>query len=69
MPFFEIGHGAKRTILGSIDLGETRTPGVLRRRSCWDHSHGRNRGIIFIDSERLAETAPEITDVLLGDGH
>ena len=67
MPFVEIGHGAKLgTILGSIDLKKltsgnnpeaTLLPGAIPMA---------NRGIIFIDEvNRLAETAPEITDVLL----
>ncbi len=67
MPFVEIGHGAKLgTILGSIDLGRltghTRPEAALLPGSI----PMANRGVIFIDEvNRLAETAPEITDVLL----
>jgi magnesium chelatase subunit I len=67
MPFFEIGHGAKLgTILGSIDLEkltDSRRPQASLMPGTIPMA---NRGIIFIDEvNRLAETAPEITDVLL----
>jgi magnesium chelatase subunit I len=67
MPFVEIGHGAKLgTILGSIDLGkltDSRQPQASLLPGAIPMA---NRGIIFIDEvNRLAETAPEITDVLL----
>jgi magnesium chelatase subunit I len=67
MPFVEIGHGAKLgTILGSIDL-EKLTDSERPHASLLPGSIPMaNRGIIFIDEvNRLAETAPEITDVLL----
>ncbi|ACB85594.1 ATP-binding protein [Natranaerobius thermophilus] len=67
MPFMEISHGAKLgTVLGSIDLKKITDqnqplagilPGVIPRA---------HRGIIFIDEiNRLADTSPELTDVLL----
>ncbi len=67
MPFVEIGHGAKLgTVLGSIDLSRLTDrahpaaailPGAIPMA---------NRGIMLVDEiNRLAETAPEITDVLL----
>ena len=67
MPFVEVGHGAKLgTILGSIDLsrltGSSGPKAVLLPGSI----PMANRGIVFIDEvNRLAETAPEITDVML----
>jgi magnesium chelatase subunit I len=67
MPFVEIGHGAKLgTILGSIDL-EKLTDSKRPQASLMPGAIPMaNRGIIFIDEvNRLAETAPEITDVLL----
>ncbi len=67
MPFLEISHSAKiGTIVGSIDLAgiTDRTnptaailPGIIPQA---------HRGIIFIDEiNRLADTSPELTDVLL----
>ena len=67
MPFLEISHSAKiGTIVGSIDLGKiadknnpvaSLLPGSLPRA---------NRGIVFIDEiNRLADTSPELVDVLL----
>jgi len=66
-PFLEISHSAKiGTIAGSIDLKKiTNTanpeaallPGIIPQA---------NRGVIFVDEiNRLADTSPEITDVLL----
>lgn len=67
MPFVEIGHGAKLgTILGSIDLGRLTGPGKPEAALLPGSIPMANRGIIFVDEvNRLAETAPEITDVLL----
>ncbi|MGI6644083.1 MAG: magnesium chelatase [Bacillota bacterium] len=67
MPFVEIGHGAKLgTILGSIDLGRLtnrENPAAALLPGAIPMAH---RGILFVDEvNRLAETAPEITDVLL----
>ncbi len=67
MPFLEISHSAKiGTIVGSIDLARItdRTnptaailPGIIPQA---------HRGIIFVDEiNRLADTSPELTDVLL----
>lgn len=66
-PFLEISHAAKvGTVVGSIDLARlTATdhpaaallPGTLAQA---------NRGVVFVDEiNRLADTAPELTDVLL----
>lgn len=67
MPFIEIGHGAKLgTILGSIDLGRLTSACKPEAVLLPGSIPMANRGIIFIDEvNRLAETAPEITDVLL----
>lgn len=67
MPFVEIGHGAKLgTILGSIDLARLTDPEKPQAALLPGSIPMANRGIIFIDEiNRLAETAPEITDVLL----
>ncbi|MDI3279841.1 MAG: magnesium chelatase [Bacillota bacterium] len=67
MPFLEISHSAKLgTVAGSIDLAKITDPtnpvaailpGIIPQA---------HRGIIFIDEiNRLADTSPEITDVLL----
>jgi magnesium chelatase subunit I len=67
MPFREISHSAKvGTVAGSLDLGRitdrdhpeaAMLPGTLSQA---------NRGIIFIDEiNRLADTAPELADILL----
>lgn len=66
MPFVEISHAAKvGTVVGSIDLkalsGQSPTaallPGALPRA---------HRGVVFVDEiNRLADTAPELADVLL----
>lgn len=66
-PFLEISHSAKiGTIVGSIDLQKITNssnpeaallPGIIPQA---------HRGVIFIDEiNRLADTSPEITDVLL----
>lgn len=67
MPFVEIGHGAKLgTILGSVDLAKLTDPKNSQAALLPGSIPMANRGIIFIDEiNRLAETAPEITDVLL----
>ena len=67
MPFLEISHSAKiGTVAGSIDLGKLTNasrpqaallPGIIPQA---------HRGIIFVDEiNRLADTSPEITDILL----
>ncbi|MGE5580506.1 MAG: magnesium chelatase [Bacillota bacterium] len=67
MPFVEVGHGAKLgTILGSIDLGRLTGKSGPEASLLPGSIPMAHRGIIFIDEvNRLAETAPEITDVLL----
>lgn len=67
MPFLEISHSAKiGTVSGSIDLGRltsTMHPEAALLPGIIPQAH---RGIIFIDEiNRLADTSPEITDVLL----
>jgi len=67
VPFLEISHAAKLgTVVGSIDLAKVvdpnkpeiaLLPGIIPRAY---------RGIIFVDEiNRLADTSPELTDVLL----
>ncbi|OWZ83803.1 magnesium chelatase [Natranaerobius trueperi] len=67
MPFLEISHGAKPgTVIGSIDLKKITDqqkpqagilPGIIPKA---------HRGIIFVDEiNRLADTSPELTDILL----
>ncbi|MGE5390732.1 MAG: ATP-binding protein [Deltaproteobacteria bacterium] len=67
MPFLEISHSTKvGTVAGSIDLSRLTDsshpeaqllPGIIPQA---------HRGIIFIDEiNRLADTSPEITDILL----
>ncbi|MGE5591315.1 MAG: magnesium chelatase [Bacillota bacterium] len=67
MPFLEISHSAKvGTVVGSIDLARLTQadrplaavlPGTLPQA---------HRGIVFVDEiNRLAETSPELADVLL----
>ncbi|MGE5573276.1 MAG: hypothetical protein ACM3ZU_09700 [Bacteroidota bacterium] len=67
VPFLEISHAAKiGTVVGSIDLARIADPsrpeaallpGVLPRA---------HRGVVFVDEiNRLADTSPELTDVLL----
>jgi len=67
VPFLEVSHAAKiGTVVGSIDLARIADPsrpeaallpGVLPRA---------HRGVVFVDEiNRLADTSPELTDVLL----
>jgi magnesium chelatase subunit I len=67
MPFLEISHSAKvSTVVGSIDLSQLTDkdgpvaavlPGTLAQA---------HRGVVLVDEiNRLADTAPEIADVLL----
>lgn len=67
MPFLEISHSAKvGTVAGSIDLArltDTNNPEAQLLPGIIPQAH---RGIIFIDEiNRLADTSPEITDILL----
>jgi len=67
MPFLEISHAAKiGTVVGSIDLGRlvrAAEPEAALLPGTIPQAH---RGIIFVDEiNRLAETSPELADVLL----
>lgn len=67
MPFLEISHSAKvGTVAGSIDLAkitDQNNPQAALLPGIIPQAH---RGIIFIDEiNRLADTSPEITDILL----
>jgi len=67
MPFLEISHSAKiGSVVGSVDLGRlvsASSPEAALLPGTIPQAH---RGIIFIDEiNRLAETAPELADVLL----
>lgn len=67
IPFLEISHSAKiGTVAGTIDLSKltnSTTPEAALLPGILPQAHS---GIIFIDEiNRLADTSPEITDVLL----
>jgi len=67
MPFLEISHSAKiGSVAGSIDLAritDRSNPQAALMPGIIPQAH---RGIIFVDEiNRLADTSPEITDVLL----
>jgi magnesium chelatase subunit I len=67
MPFREISHSAKvGTVAGSIDLARITArecPGAALLPGTLPQAH---RGVIFIDEiNRLADTAPELADILL----
>lgn len=67
MPFLEISHSAKvGTVAGSIDIGkltDTSKPEAKLLPGLIPQAH---RGILFVDEiNRLADTSPEITDILL----
>ncbi|MDI6893515.1 MAG: magnesium chelatase [Bacillota bacterium] len=68
MPFLEITHSAKLgTVVGSIDLGRLTSPRGAQAALLPGTIPQAHRGIIFVDEiNRLAETSPELTDVLLG---
>lgn len=67
MPFLEISHSAKvGTVAGSIDLAKLTDPTNPEAKLLPGLIPQAHRGIIFIDEiNRLADTAPEITDILL----
>jgi len=67
MPFLEISHSAKvGTVAGSIDLARLTDPTHPEARLLPGLIPQAHRGIIFIDEiNRLADTSPEITDILL----
>ncbi|MGE5560962.1 MAG: magnesium chelatase [Chloroflexota bacterium] len=67
MPFFEISHSAKvGTVIGSIDLAaltDRARPAAALLPGTLPRAH---RGIIFVDEiNRLADTSPDLADVLL----
>lgn len=67
MPFLEISHSARLgTVVGSIDLARVVDPNNPQAALLLGTIPRANRGIIFIDEiNRLADTSPELTDVLL----
>lgn len=66
-PFLEISHAAKiGTIVGSIDLGKLTSPTEAMAAILPGTIPQAHRGIIFIDEiNRLADTSPELADILL----
>jgi magnesium chelatase subunit I len=67
MPYLEISHSAKiGTVVGSIDLAKITDPTNPTAAILPGVVPQAHRGIIFVDEiNRLADTSPEITDVLL----
>ncbi len=67
MPFLEISHSARLgTVVGSIDLARVVDRNDPQAALLLGTIPRANRGIIFIDEiNRLADTSPELTDVLL----
>jgi magnesium chelatase subunit I len=67
MPYLEISHSAKvGTVVGSIDLGRLVSPTQPEAALLPGTIPQAHRGIIFVDEiNRLAETAPELADILL----
>ncbi len=67
VPFLEISHSAKiGTVAGSIDLGKLTNPSHPEAALLPGIIPQAHRGIVFVDEiNRLADTSPEITDVLL----
>lgn len=67
MPFLEISHSAKvGTVAGSIDLSRLTDSTAPEARLLPGLIPQAHRGILFIDEiNRLADTSPEITDILL----
>lgn len=67
MPFLEISHSAKvGTVAGSIDLSRLTDSAQPEARLLPGLIPQAHRGILFIDEiNRLADTSPEITDILL----
>jgi magnesium chelatase subunit I len=66
-PFLEISHSAKiGTVVGSIDLGKLTNQKIVSAAILPGTIPQAHRGIIFIDEiNRLADTSPELADVLL----
>lgn len=67
MPLLEISHSAKvGTVVGTIDLSRLLDPSKPEAALMLGTIPRANRGIIFIDEiNRLADTSPELTDILL----
>jgi len=67
MPFLEISHSAKiGTVAGSIDISRLTNPTEAEAVLLPGIIPQAHRGIVFIDEiNRLADTSPEITDILL----
>ncbi len=67
MPFKEISHSAKvGTVAGSIDLARIADRGCPEAALLPGTLPQAHRGIIFVDEvNRLADTAPELADILL----
>jgi len=67
MPFLEISHSAKvGTVAGSIDLSRLTDTSAPEARLLPGLIPQAHRGILFVDEiNRLADTSPEITDILL----
>jgi len=67
MPFREISHSAKiGTVAGSIDLARIADPTRPEASILPGTVAQAHRGIIFVDEvNRLADTAPELADILL----
>ncbi len=67
VPFLEISHSAKiGTVAGSIDLSRLTNPARPEAALLPGVVPRAHRGIIFVDEiNRLADTSPEITDLLL----
>ncbi|MEW6243903.1 MAG: magnesium chelatase [Bacillota bacterium] len=68
MPYLEITHSSKMgTAVGSIDLARLTNPAKPEAALLPGTIPLAHRGIIFVDEiNRLAETSPELADVLLG---
>jgi magnesium chelatase subunit I len=66
-PFLEISHSAKiGTVVGSIDLGKLTNQKIVTAAILPGTIPQAHRGVIFIDEiNRLADTSPELADVLL----
>jgi len=67
MPFREVSHSAKvGTVAGSIDLARLTDPLHPEAALLPGTLPQANRGIVFVDEiNRLADTAPELADILL----
>ncbi|KXG78212.1 Magnesium-chelatase 38 kDa subunit [Fervidicola ferrireducens] len=67
MPFLEISHSAKKgTVVGSIDVGKLLSKNNPQAALLLGTIPRAHRGVIFIDEiNRLADTSPEIVDILL----